>query len=166
LPPTPIIGMSADTDGLRDLPVDYLLAKPISRATLQAAIATVAPALLVAPGVVEAAAARARADVPTLSVLAGRFGSEEVARALAQTLRSSLEEDLLALQREWQQESMQAAAQRLHRMAGGVGSVGMTKLSAELRELSESDAPIEQAQRMAVAIHLRACIAQLQRLSS
>lgn len=166
LPPTPIIGMSADTDGLRDLPVDYLLAKPISRATLQSAIATVAPALLVVPGVVEAAAARARADVPTLSVLAGRFGSEEVARALAQTLRSSLEEDLLALQREWQQESMQAAAQRLHRMAGGVGSVGMTKLSAELRELSESDAPIEQAQRMAVAIHLRACIAQLQRLSS
>lgn len=165
LPRTPIIGMSADTDGLRDLPVDYLLAKPISRATLQAAIVMVAPALLVAPGVVDAAAARARADVPTLSVLAGRFGSEEVARALAQTLRSSLENHLLALQREWQQESMQAAAQRLHRMSGGVGSVGMTMLSAELRELSERDAPIEEAQRMAVAIHLRACIAQLQRLT-
>lgn len=164
-PPGPIIGMTADTDGMRGMALDHVLAKPISRRTLHEAIARVAPGLL-AGGAAAAGSCPAvdPTDAPTLASLAARFGNEDAARQLVHTLRASLEEDAVVLEEAWRQADPRVASQRLHRMAGGVGSLGLVALAAHLRELNEAQAPPSRAERDQLRSRLQRCIAHLRQL--
>jgi len=164
-PPGPIIGMTADTDGMRGMALDHVLAKPISRRTLHEAIARVAPGLL-AGGAAAAGSCPAvdPTDAPTLASLAARFGNEDAARQLVHTLRASLEEDAVVLEEAWRQADPHVASQRLHRMAGGVGSLGLVALAAHLRELNEAQAPLSRAERDQLRSRLQRCIAHLRQL--
>ena len=177
-PPVPIIGMSAEPDHMRWMAVDHVLAKPITARRLREAIRRVMPALpLVEPSPAGALAGQACDDavpavpaVPPLAVLAQRFGSAAVAAELVCTLRCSLEEDLHALQAAWADADAdageKAAAQCLHRMAGGLGSLGLVELARWLRELNESDRPTCTAHRARIQSRLQDCIAQLNQLEN
>lgn len=163
--PGPIIGMTADIDGMRGMALDHLLAKPISRRTLHDAIAKVAPGLLAAGAAPAAPCVGVEcSDAPTLASLVARFGTEDAARQLVQTLRASLEEDGAALQEAWHRADQRMASQRLHRMAGGVGSLGLAALSTHLRELNEAQVPPSRAQRDQLHHRLQRCIAHLRQL--
>lgn len=160
-----IIGMTADIDGMQGMALDHLLAKPISRRTLHDAIAKVGPGLL-ASGAAAAGSCPALdcRDAPTLVSLVSRFGNEDVARQLVGTLRSSLEEDAAVLQDAWRRADPSVASQRLHRMAGGVGSLGLVALSAHLRELIDAPLPPSATQREQLRERLQRCIAHLRQL--
>lgn len=165
--PGPIIGMTADIDGMHGMALDHLLAKPISRRALHDAITKVAPGLL-AGGTAAAGSCPAadRTDAPTLASLVARFGSEDAAHQLLHTLRTSLEEDAAVLEDAWRRGDPRVASQRLHRMAGGVGSLGLVALSTHLRELNEAQVPPSRAQRDQLRGRLQRCIAHLRQLES
>lgn len=163
-PVPPIIGMSAEATGLRTARLAYVLTKPISRRALHEAIVQVLPGLLVDGDEATPAGTVEDDDVPGLPALVARFGSEAIARALAGSLRSSLENDLQALQQEWERGEADAAALRLHRMAGGAGSLGLGALALHLRGLSESPVPLDVAGRHALRARLQRCVQHLRRL--
>ncbi len=160
-PAIPVIGMSADPGGMQGADVQHVLVKPISRRTLHDAIERVLPGLLpVTPPASTAASSAPGDDVPSLATLAARFGSEETARALARSLQQSLEEDLQALQLE--QSGADAGgvdphvlSQRLHRMAGGIGSIGLHALAMQVRELSEEEGPVDDQRRRDLHVRLQ-----------
>ena len=163
--PGPIIGMSADIDGMQGMALDHVLAKPISLRRLREAIARVAPGLL-GDGIARGAVVSLHdsTDAPSLASLVARFGSEAAARELVHTLRASLQEDLALLEQAWTRGELAAAAQRLHRMAGGVGSLGLVALSGHLRELSDAQCAPSPAQRVQLHEHLLRCIVYLRQL--
>ncbi|WP_182340132.1 ATP-binding protein [Stenotrophomonas tumulicola] len=164
----PIIGMSAEVGGMRGVPLDHLLAKPISRRTLIEAIGRVRPDLLDAAGnaCVPGMAAPAQEDVLSLAGLGERFGSVDIARELVHSLRTSMDDDLQALRREWDDDELAAAARRLHRLAGGVGSIGLHALAMTLRELSEARAPLDAARRDALQVRLQRLVQHLRELEA
>lgn len=140
----PIIGLSADEAGLQGAGIDQVIRKPISRQTLFEAIEQLLGPL---PGQRPRAAAIAAppVDLPSLEALAQRFGSVANARVLVASLASTLDEDLHALQQARSALDEEAIRQRLHRIAGGVGSIGMPNLTEALRSVSEAPAPLSLA---------------------
>lgn len=164
-PRVPIIGMSADVDGMRGVDVDRVLAKPISQRALRDAIAGLLPGgdtpdATVAPHTVGFEAS----DTPSLASLVIRFGSHEVARELVRTLRMSMEEDLLLLQEHWMLHDEVAVSQRLHRIAGGAGSLGLRALALRLRGLSDAQTMLDEHTRQALQSRLWRCIDHLRGL--
>lgn len=165
--PIPVIGMSADPGGMQGAGVHHVLAKPISRRALQDAIEQVLPGLLAGRQPVPApASAKLDDDTPGLATLAARFGSEETARALVRSLRQSLEDDLRRLQLDAAGTDPHAVSQRLHRMAGGVGSVGLHALALQLRELSEAEGPFDGERQRALHARLQDVLQHLQALQA
>lgn len=164
----PIIGMSAEVDGMRGVSLDHLLAKPISKRALIEAVNGVLPGLL--EGLGKAGTPKAAASAPedelSLAGLGERFGSVDIARELVHSLRTSLDEDLQALRQEWDEGALEAAMHRLHRLAGGVGSIGLHALAVNLRELSEARAPVDAARREALQARLQHVIQHLRNLEA
>ncbi len=170
-PAIPVIGMSADPDGMQGADVQHVLAKPISRRTLHDAIEHVLPGLLPGQPVPAAASAAPGDDTPSLATLAARFGSEETARVLVRSLRQSLEEDLQALQLDRTGADAggvdpHVLSQRLHRMAGGIGSIGLHALAMQVRELSEAEEPIDDARRRDLHVRLQGFLQHLRGLQA
>lgn len=163
--PIPIIGMSADVDGMRAAALAATLVKPISRRALHEVIERVLPGLLAVDPAAGAGTAVADAgDTLDPAALARRFGGEETARELVRSLRASLDEDLQALLCDWQRDDRVGASQRLHRMAGGLGSLGLSALAVQLRELSDGVADPDAAQRRALQARLQRCLDHLREL--
>lgn len=161
----PIIGLSADDIGLNAPEFDLVLRKPIARAALHAGLQRLLGDALrplrarPTPTVVEPLVA---SDLPTLAELAQRFGSQANAQLLVESLSAAMETDVSALQRALQAEDEAAARERLHRIAGGVGSVGMRALAEELRDLSEVEGPLPSAVLLPVLLRLQRCQVGLQ----
>ncbi len=108
--------------------MDEVLAKPLSLATLRAALLRWLPQ---AQGQsFEVPVAEVAADdgdtLPDLATLQQRFGSRAVAEQLRDSLLQASEGDLAAVQRAVQAGDRETAALHLHRQAGGLGAVGAT----------------------------------------
>lgn len=119
--------------------MDEVLAKPLSLATLRAALLRWLPQ---AQGqsfevpVVEVAADDGD-TLPDLAALQQRFGSRAVAEQLRDSLLQASEGDLAAVQHAVQAGDRETAALHLHRQAGGLGAVGATGLAAQANALVE-----------------------------
>ena len=119
--------------------MDEVLSKPLSLATLRAALLRWLPQ---AQGlsVVEPQAGPAADDggtLPDLASLQRRFGSRVVAEQLRDSLLQASEGDLAAVQRAVQAGDRETAALHLHRLAGGLGAVGATVLAGQANALVE-----------------------------
>lgn len=163
-----IIGMSADPHAADDVHFDALLGKPLQEGELRATIARLVPRLLATAGPPrDGMPAAPRSDALEEGLawpsLATRFGSEATARALIDSLQASLSDDVEALQRELQQADTRALARRLHRLAGGLGSVGMTVVATWLRDLAASPELSTDAAAGALPV-LQQCLERVQAL--
>lgn len=154
-----------DARRCREAGMDEVLAKPLSVQALRAAMMRWLPGILGVPleelveneeaGEAEVAEAPEppeppeapeapeppEADdgmtLPDLASLLQCFGSGAVAMKLRASLLSSTEEDLAELQRALQAGDRVEAGLRLHRMSGGLGTVGATGLSEQANALVE-----------------------------
>ncbi|UUS16118.1 response regulator [Stenotrophomonas sp. CD2] len=128
-----------DARRCREAGMDEVLAKPLSLATLRAALLRWLPQAqgqsFEAP-VVEAAGDDGDA-LPDLATLQQRFGSRAVAEQLSESLLRASEGDLAAVQRALQAGDRTSAALHLHRQAGGLGAVGATGLAGQANALVE-----------------------------
>jgi len=128
-----------DARRCREAGMDEVLAKPLSLATLRAALLRWLPQ---AQGqsfevpVVEVAADDGD-TLPDLAALQQRFGSRAVAEQLRDSLLQASEGDLAAVQRAVQAGDRETAALHLHRQAGGLGAVGATVLAGQANALVE-----------------------------
>ncbi|KAG0948857.1 hypothetical protein G6F31_014002 [Rhizopus arrhizus] len=119
--------------------MDEVLAKPLSLATLRAALLRWLPQAqgqTFAEPVTEVVADDGMA-LPDLADLQQRFGSRAVAEQLRDSLLQASEEDLAAVQRALQAGDRAAAALHLHRQAGGLGAVGAGVLAGQANALGE-----------------------------
>lgn len=160
-----------DARRCREAGMDEVLAKPLSLATLRAALLRWLPQAqgqTFAEPVAEAVADDGMA-LPDLAALQQRFGSRAVAEQLRDSLLQASEEDLAAVQRALQAGDRAAAALHLHRQAGGLGAVGAGALAGQanalverLQDATETDpAPLFAA----VAAFMARLQQQLQRLA-
>ncbi|WP_312316084.1 transporter substrate-binding domain-containing protein [Stenotrophomonas sp.] len=142
----PVLALTAsalaeDLQRCREAGMDDLLAKPVALATLRRALRRWLPtdpddegptAADLAP--VETATP---APLPTRKAIVERFGSEHVAAVLIDSMRKATREDLGrgALARE--QNDSNAAVEVLHRIVGGLGTLGAESLAAQARTLMQ-----------------------------
>jgi len=128
-----------DARRCREAGMDEVLAKPLSLATLRAALLRWLPQAqgqsFEAP--LPEAAAGAGDALPDLSTLQQRFGSRAVAIQLRDSLLQASEGDLATVQRALQAGDREAAALHLHRQAGGLGAIGATVLAGQANALVE-----------------------------
>lgn len=161
---TVVVGMSADPAALGASGFDAVLGKPLQRVSLAATIQRLCPDLM--PDQVRAsnAVARESANEEThLQRLSRQFGSEMAAREVLGSLRASLEQDVCSLEQALDAGDGTALARGMHRIAGGVGSVGMTALAQRVRDLGErAHDPAEAARQVLPA--LQAYLQQLRML--
>lgn len=128
-----------DARRCREAGMDEVLAKPLSLATLRAALLRWLPQAqgqTFAEPVAEAVADDGMA-LPDLAALQQRFGSRAVAEQLRDSLLQASEDDLAAVQRALQAGDRAAAALHLHRQAGGLGAVGAGALAGQANALVE-----------------------------
>ncbi|ALA80767.1 transporter substrate-binding domain-containing protein [Stenotrophomonas maltophilia] len=128
-----------DARRCREAGMDEVLAKPLSLATLRAALLRWLPQAqgqTFAEPETEAVADDGMA-LPDLAALQQRFGSRAVAEQLRDSLLQASEEDLAAVQRALQAGDRAAAALHLHRQAGGLGAVGAGVLAGQANALVE-----------------------------
>jgi len=77
-----------------------------------------------------------------------------VARELLGSLRASLVQDLRRLEQALEDGDGTALARGLHRIAGGIGSVGMSALAQRVRDLGErAQDPAEAARQVLPQLH-------------
>lgn len=127
-----------DARRCREAGMDEVLAKPLSLATLRAALLRWLPQAQGQrfEGLAESAAVDDR-TLPDLDSLQRRFGSRAVAERLRDSLLQASAGDLAAVQRALEAGDREAAALHLHRQAGGLGAVGATVLAAQANALVE-----------------------------
>ncbi|MGF6418939.1 two-component system sensor histidine kinase EvgS [Stenotrophomonas sp. AN71] len=128
-----------DARRCREAGMDEVLAKPLSLATLRAALLRWLPQAqgqsFDAP--LHDAAADDGEGLPDFASLQQRYGSREVAEQLRDSLLQASEIDLAAVQRALQAGDRETAARHLHRQAGGLGAVGARALASQANTLVE-----------------------------
>jgi len=137
----PVIALTAsamedDLQRCREAGMDDLLAKPVAlealRQTLLRWLSDEGPS---PPSTAEAPDA---IDVPPdRAALVRRFGSAHVAGVLIESLCTTSGQDLLRLQAALRDEQRLDAADVLHRLAGGLGTLGAQSLAVQARSLMD-----------------------------
>jgi len=134
----PVIALTAsamedDLQRCREAGMDDLLAKPVALAALRQALLQWLPD------------APAAADVqgslpapPDRAALTRRFGSAHVAAVLIESLCSASAEDLVQLQEALHERAAPALVDVLHRLVGGLATLGADALVVEARHLMDS----------------------------
>ena len=120
--------------------MDDLLAKPVALATLRQALLRWLDADVAAHDprhAADAAVATPAAGAPSRSAIVQRFGSEHVANVMIDSMRSATEDDLRHSRSALDADDSHAAAEALHRMAGGLGALGAGTLAVQARTLME-----------------------------
>lgn len=144
-PRMPVIALSAsalaeDLQRCREAGMDDLLAKPVALATLRQALLRWLDADAAAREprrAADAAVATPAAGAPSRSAIVQRFGSEHVANVMIDSMRSATEDDLRHSRSALDADDSHAAAEALHRMAGGLGALGAGTLAVQARTLME-----------------------------
>jgi two-component system, NarL family, sensor histidine kinase EvgS len=146
----PIIALTAsalqeEADRCREAGMDDFLAKPAPLAVLRACLArwlpstkrdTQSDADMASMGAMPAATPPALdREVLDRAALSQRFGSEEMVQRLLDSLAATTHEDLDALKSAVHADDALRAEECLHRIAGGVGTVGAESLAMQAREL-------------------------------
>jgi len=140
----PVLALTAsalaeDVQRCREAGMDDLLAKPVALATLRQALRRWLPsddaddAAREATPPVETVPAAA----PTRAAIVRRFGSEHVATVLIDSMRQATADDL---QRGWEARDMgdsNTAVEVLHRIVGGLGTLGAEALATQARALMQ-----------------------------
>lgn len=163
---TAVVGMSAEPAALASLGFDAVLGKPLQREHLAATIQRLCPGLLPDQDRAPTTGTLGAPDEEThLQRMSRQFGSEAVARELLGSLRDSLEQDVHVLERALRADDGAALARGLHRIAGGIGSVGMTVLAQRVRDLGETTRDPAAAVRQ-VLPELQVCLQQLRALDA
>ena len=163
---TAVIGMSAEPSALASMGFDAVLAKPLRHEDLAATIQRLCPGLMEAAPPVATETAGGGPDVEThLQRMTRQFGSEATARELLGSLRLSLEQDAGALEQALVANDRAAITHLLHRIAGGIGSVGMTALAQCVRDLGETAHDPAHAAHQ-VLPQLQDCVRQLRALEA
>ena len=143
-PRLPVIALTAsalpqDAQRCREAGMDDLLAKPVALATLRQAMLRWLPQPGTEPPAVEAPPPEAAplGSAPTRAAIVRRFGSEHVATVLIDSMRTATEEDLQRGHAARQQGDSEAAVQVLHRIVGGLGTLGAGELAEQGRALMQ-----------------------------
>lgn len=138
----PVIALTAsamedDLQRCREAGMDDLLAKPVALAALRHALLQwlpegdpLASAAAQAPGVSDAP--------PDRAALVRRFGSAHVAGVLIESLCTASADDLVQLQAALEAQAGHALVDVLHRLVGGLATLGADALAARARGLMDS----------------------------
>jgi two-component system sensor histidine kinase EvgS len=142
----PVLALTAsalaeDRQRCREAGMDDLLAKPVALATLRQALrrwlpsddADDDPFVASAPSV----DANAPAAAPTRAAIVRRFGSEHVAGVLIDSMRQATTEDLRRGLEAREQGDSNTVVEVLHRIVGGLGTLGAETLAAQARALMQ-----------------------------
>jgi two-component system sensor histidine kinase EvgS len=141
----PVLALTAsalaeDRQRCREAGMDDLLAKPVALATLRQALRRWLPSddadddpFAAAPSV----DANVPAAAPTRAAIVRRFGSEHVAAVLIDSMRQATTEDLRRGLEAREQGDSNTAVEVLHRIVGGLGTLGAETLAAQARALMQ-----------------------------
>jgi len=140
----PVLALTAsalaeDVQRCREAGMDDLLAKPVALATLRQALRRWLPADEgeVDPDRDAPLAAVVPAAAPTRAAIVRRFGSEHVAGVLIDSMRQATVDDLQRGQEARDQNDSNSAVEVLHRIVGGLGTLGAEALAAQARALMQ-----------------------------
>lgn len=142
-PPIPVIALTAsalaeDLQRCREAGMDDLLAKPVALARLRQVLLRWLPGDAAgAPGDTAQAPATPAATAPTRAAIVQRFGSEHVASVMIDSMRSTTEDDLQRAHAARADGDSEAAVDVLHRMVGGLGTLGAVALVEQARALMQ-----------------------------
>lgn len=142
----PVLALTAsalaeDLQRCREAGMDDLLAKPVALATLRRALRRWLPtdpgdegptAADLAPADTESPA-----PLPTREAIMQRFGSEHVANVLIESMRKATGEDLQRGLLAREQDDSNTAVEVLHRIVGGLGTLGAEALAMPARALMQ-----------------------------
>lgn len=140
-PRVPVIALTAsalaeDLQRCREAGMDDLLAKPVALATLRQVLVRWLPGH--SGGAVDGVPpppTPGGAAAPNRAAIVQRFGSGHVASVMIDSMRSTTEDDLQRGQAARADGDSQAAAEVLHRIAGGLGTLGAMGLVEQARTL-------------------------------
>lgn len=140
LPRMPVIALTAsalaeDLQRCREAGMDDLLAKPVALATLRQVLLRWLPGHEETP--VAVPQATPSGAMPTRTAIVQRFGSEHVAGVMIESMRSTTEEDLRRAQAARAQGDSDTVGEVLHRIVGGLGTLGAGVLVEQARSLMQ-----------------------------
>jgi two-component system sensor histidine kinase EvgS len=142
----PVLALTAsalaeDRQRCREAGMDDLLAKPVALATLRQALRRWLPSDDADDDPFAAATPSVDASVPaaapTRAAIVRRFGSEHVAGVLIDSMRQATTEDLRRGLEAREQGDSNTAVEVLHRIVGGLGTLGAETLAAQARALMQ-----------------------------
>jgi two-component system sensor histidine kinase EvgS len=142
----PVLALTAsalaeDRQRCREAGMDDLLAKPVALATLRQALRRWLPSDDADDDPFAAATpsvdASVPASAPTRAAIVRRFGSEHVAGVLIDSMRQATTEDLRRGLEAREQGDSNTAVEVLHRIVGGLGTLGAETLAAQARALMQ-----------------------------
>lgn len=137
----PVIALTASTMGndlqrCREAGIDDLLIKPVALATLRQALLQWLPEVPPAPSAAPDASGVTDAP-PDRAALVRRFGSAHVADVLIEGLCTTSADDLVQLQAALHERAGPALVEVLHRMVGGLATLGADALAVQARGLMD-----------------------------
>ncbi|WP_367344758.1 transporter substrate-binding domain-containing protein [Stenotrophomonas bentonitica] len=140
----PVLALTAsalveDVQRCREAGMDDLLAKPVALATLRQALRRWLPSDEgdAAPEPELPLAAAVPAAPPTRAAIVRRFGSEHVATVLIDSMREATIDDLQRGREARAQDDVNTAVEVLHRIVGGLGTLGAESLAEQARALMQ-----------------------------
>lgn len=140
----PVLALTAsalaeDVQRCREAGMDDLLAKPVALATLRHALRRWLPADEGDAGPEQdAPLAAAPPEAPSRQAIVRRFGSEHVASVLIDSMREATADDLQRGCAAREQDDANTAVEVLHRIVGGLGTLGAEALAEEARTLMQA----------------------------
>ncbi|WP_315386445.1 response regulator [uncultured Stenotrophomonas sp.] len=139
----PVLALTAsalveDVQRCREAGMDDLLAKPVALATLRQALRRWLPSDEGdADREQELPPAAVPAAPPTRAAIVRRFGSEHVATVLIDSMREATVDDLQRGREARAQQDINTAVEVLHRIVGGLGTLGAEALAEQARALMQ-----------------------------
>ena len=140
-PRLPVIALTASTreedrQRCREAGMDDLIGKPVALATLRQALLRWLPDAVEDTPVPLPSPTR-EARLPTRAAIVQRFGSEHVATVLIESMCSTSEEDLARVDAALRDDDAPTLVDVLHRLVGGLGTLGAEPLATHARTLME-----------------------------